>query len=218
MREQFYAFSGSGATFATRVIEGQIDVGLDPRPADLTQGVALMRAVAQAATKSAGVNDKLQYGLVTPKGIHTLFHPNINFESWGDCVFYFKRLLDVELGNEPEQGSLEFIEWRNANYPSWVVSRDLYSAFDRDLARLNTRTTDFRLVCDLHLRDKTGLEQIAECKERYKLAKAQADRAVSALLSGSFDNVALYLESERTERLRMYELVKQRVKPAQEDN
>lgn len=204
MNEQFYAFSGSGMPFAKRVIEGQIDLGWDPRPRDITSGLSLMQTIAQAATESKGVNDKLQYGVITPSGMHLLFHPFMRAHNFDEHADYFKRLLNVKLSEYGEFGTEEGIQARVNNRPAWLLARDFYNAFDLELSSLSVASRDFRTICDQFKEDKVPIEKIVERRQEYHNAKKLVDSAVSALLSGSVEQIKGYLNSEHKFRTAKY--------------
>ncbi len=182
MSEQFYAFSGSGSNFATRVVSGNIDVGIDPRPRNITSGISLMRAVAQAATESIGVNDRLQYGVITPDGPKMLFHPNVSFEDDGEAINYFRQLFGSAPTPFADRDSLASIAGREANRHLFVVNRDFYDSFDTTFSDLNREMRDYRFACDLHLRDGATLNDIKVQAEKYRSMRVHADAAVDALL------------------------------------
>jgi hypothetical protein len=207
MEERFYALGGSGSGFASRVLSGQIDVGIDPKPRDITSGLSLMKAIAEAATESLGVNDKLQYGVVTPVGNKRLFHPSINLETEEDWKRYFEQLLSKSPRPYTEPRSLENLAVRDANYPLELIGSDFYHAFNRSLEELNRQARVYRGVCDLHLRDEAFLNNIKEQCEKYKLAKENADIAVQTLLSGSAEDFVAYIKADRAMREICYDRI-----------
>lgn len=203
--ERFYAFSGSGSRFANRIIDGQVDLGLDPRPRDITSGLTLMMVIAHAATESKGVNDKLQYGVVTPKGMHVLFHPNIKttfgFEEYDN---YVNRLMGLKLHPYADFGTEENIAARDKNRPMWLLGRDFYNAFELDLSYLALASRDFRTICDNYKDRRVALQKIEGQRENYFKAKTRADAAVAALLSGNAESIRSYLLNEREVREARY--------------
>lgn len=202
--QEFYAFSGSGAQFATRVINGQIDLGLDPRPRDLVSGLSLMKTVARAATTDAGVNDRLQYGIITPKGMHLLFHPSIDMNGNEEFKDYLSRLLNFEYQEIGEFGTEKQFEARRYNKPARILCRDLYQAFDSDLSELGISSRDFRTVCEMFKESKTSLGKVQMQKKKYRSAKEIAERAVAALMSGDKNQVIEYVVDERKRREAFY--------------
>ena len=202
--EQFYAFSGSGSPLANRIVHGQIDLGLDPRPKEITSGLSLMRTIANAATESSGVNDRLQYGVITPTGMHILFHPSIKPNGPEELSDYLKRLLNSQFTEHGEFGTQEYIEARLNNRPSWLICRDFYNAFDLDLSMLGYASSNYRTISDGFKEDRISLETLNKQKQEYHSRKKVADKAVSAFLSGDAKNILDYLKSERELREESY--------------
>lgn len=202
--EDFYAFSGSGSPFARKIVEGQVDLGIDPRPKDLTSGLSLMRIIAQAATESQGVNDKLQYGVITPNGMHVLFHPTMQALNFEEHSHYIKGLMNLELTKYGDFGTEEGINAREKNRPIWLLGRDFYNAFDLKLSALGYSSRDYRVVCDRFKDNKVGVEMVEVQKQKYLKSKELADGAVNAFLSGSADKIREYIASERSAREESY--------------
>jgi hypothetical protein len=203
-REQFYAFSGSGAPFANRIFEGQVDLGLDPRPRDVTSGLSLMRSIAQAATESSGVNDRLQYGVITPNGSHTLFHPSIGISDEGELSTYLKSITGQDYEKCGDFGTEQAVQARLANKPLVLMCRDFYDAFDLDLSLLESASRDFRTISDLFKESKVNLERVGEEKKIYVESKDIAKKAVSALLSRDAGEIAGYIVDNRKRREESY--------------
>jgi hypothetical protein len=208
--EDFYAFSGSGAPFAQRVVEGQFDIGIDPVPKDIVSGISLIKNIAEATTASSGVNDKLQHGIITPNGMHVLFHPDIKFTGFDEHVDYFKRLLGFKLSPYGAFGTEERIASMKVNRPAWVVTRDFYNAFDFDFGRLQGAIRDYRIVCEGFKDKNVSFKRVEQQRTFYQEAKSLAEEAVTALLSGKSESVISYLKSERRNREQFYKQVSKR--------
>jgi hypothetical protein len=89
-------FEGSGSFYINKYFEAASDVGIYFPNRNLTDAVSLMFNCAIRGARDLGVNDKLQWGIISEHKVATLYHPEI--EMYGkESTRYLTETLGVEL-------------------------------------------------------------------------------------------------------------------------
>lgn len=177
-----YYFDGSGsihsnnsAKYANHFVA---DMAVDTTPDTLTA----IHWLAKFAAEDTGVNDKLQYGIVTPNKTVTLYHPEVAFMNDELANEYIASMTGLRTAQEQESVSQRIKDGRKKDDAHAVLNR-LFTNLSIDLSNSVSASTTMHHFVNGWVRGKVSQEELEEQKEYLLGARERVIKATTTFLS-----------------------------------
>lgn len=186
------AIDGSGARFVQAYLEGCQGAGKPIIATDIADGLTLVYDLATRAARDNGVNDKMQFGIITPDTVSMLLHPDIKSTSMESSRSYIEHMCHVQL---PAMGEEKDIDaWRALDSVLMVF----YQALRFDLMVHSNRKQDYTHKAEGFRIGAVDLDKLQIVKQECETTKSYVQSAVNALLSRHVEGHLGYLAEWRS--------------------
>jgi hypothetical protein len=169
-----FTIDGAGAGHALSYMQAMEETGKQYN-IDLATVFALAYECSKKGAKDSGVNDKLQFGVMTKDGISTLYHPEINLYSEEAFSRYLNQMCRLNL---PMRGKVEgkeekkilkarsdLVDMLNFFYDQFVTDlreyaecRRWYTTYSEEYANDNNAKNDFEEMRARRARAKQNVQ------------------------------------------------------------
>jgi len=177
-------FDGSGSEYVRNYVYGCDAAGKPLRADDLADGLILAYDFGKKGAADAGVNDKLQYGIISDKGLSTLFHPDIGLLTYDAYSQYIKDMTGGEFPAIPNHKELgpEDIIIRKKQHDLERVLRNVYISFESDLSEYSALRNRFTRHAEIFANDKMSIDELTITKNERSEAKSHVAAGANALI------------------------------------
>jgi len=190
------AFDGSGSRFVNNYLFGMSQAGKPIVLEDVADGLALVYEFGKQGAIDAGVNDKLQYGIITQDGVTTIFHPEIQLMVSNDSN-QFKNYLQNATGILVPKRSKELPPEEKKRILTLrsdlaAVLRNAYVALDIDLRQHSEARRDYTETAEEYSRDNISLDTLTDAKTVKAETKERVVQATQAFMSRDVAKIIVY--------------------------
>ena len=177
------AFDGSGATHVRDYLKGCGAAGKPLVAKDLADALVLAYEFGKTGANDTGVNDKLQYGVVSDNGVSTLYHPDVMLLTQEGFQQYLGEMCGVDMSLPAQDAGEEEVNQLYAKRNDLArVLRNLYLALDLDLKDNSEARKQYTAVAESFANDEVDLENLLGAKVERTDTKSNVAKGATALV------------------------------------
>jgi len=183
-------FDGSGSVYVTNYIQNLHESGQILKPNDIADGLTLLYEFGKQGTKDRGVNDRLQFGIISPEGVSTLYHPGVYLEEEFFLDYInniFQTNIDFPKDNKKEQEEFgEKIGTLNS------ILKNIYKSLETDLSEHNWTRKIYTQTAEKYASDNATKKDLEKIKKERQKTKKIITKAGNALITKGIDALLEY--------------------------
>jgi hypothetical protein len=131
--EKNYIFNGSGSFHVNQYIDAWQKANKDLLNNNLANGLLLAYNFGKEGAIDNGVNDKLQFGIITPDKSSAIFHPDINPVTSQNAITYINKLFGTDFNINSKTPQKEIKRSYTQLKEISTLSTNFYNALKIDL-------------------------------------------------------------------------------------
>jgi len=177
---------GSGARKVNVALARDRETGAYPLFSDSTEALSFCYSMGTVASEDIGVNERLQYGIITPDSTRMLVDPNVvsNYPMV-DFIEYMKQITGIDL----EEAQKFYDDNHNRSTLLNRVVGNLFFGLERELNRMYHADINMNNV---HSQFKEGQATIEDYQKAYEVRQLHKQRVTvmfEAFLKGGIENI-----------------------------
>lgn len=187
------AFDGSGSPHVMSYLQGNHEAGKPLTATNLADGLVLAYIFGKKAAKDAGVNDKIQLGIVSDEGVSRLYPSGTTPVNAEESYNYMEEISGIKCEPLSKESSQEEKEKFSQKWTdiSDVLS-NFYKALDHDLSRLGELRDFYTSVAETYGNDLTPLDVLNRVKDQRLEARANVAKGAEALVEKGLEALLNY--------------------------
>ncbi len=187
-----FCFDGSGRPFVDNYVQGLQDAGKISEITDVIDAFSITYEFSKKAARSIGVNDKLQFGIISNNGVSRLYHPDIIFDGYGLFLEYLNEIDEINLPVTNELSNDGKAERDSKARNLKMFLRDIYYALESDLSDFSEVQRNFTFLSEKYARDLIEIGELDKIKHLRKELRDNVGKGVFALANKTIDNLIKY--------------------------
>ncbi len=176
-------FEGSAKPHVINYFRGAQDSGKNLYPSTPAEAMTLALDFSHKGARDIGVDDKLQYGIITPNGISVLYHPRIGLPQ-DEYEAYVKQLFGIEAQRSAHKTVASRTEAQARSMDIASSLARIYSTIEQDLQLDVIMRRSYTFAAEQWANDEIALGDLRNMKRQREEAHARVKAGVNALLTG----------------------------------
>ncbi len=174
-------FDGSGSVYVSNYIQNIHESGQILKPNDVADGLTLLYEFGKQGAKDRGVNDRLQFGIISQNSVTTLYHPGVFLE---DIFFleYINNILktniDFPKNSKKEQ---EIFEEKIGSFNS--ILKNMYKSLETDLSEHTCARRAYTAIAEKYANNQATKSDLEKRKKERQKTKQVIIKAGNALIT-----------------------------------
>ncbi|MDD3174950.1 MAG: hypothetical protein PHU51_00565 [Candidatus Nanoarchaeia archaeon] len=194
-------FDGSGSIYADEFRRCSKKLGKDPNKFDLVESFSSFYDLERYGSLDSFVNDKFQFGFVTPEGVSRLYHPDISFDEERGPREYVAEVIKTENLNEKI-----LIQHLFAREYKKLIDTFYYS-FDSDMRDYFKIKQTYTEHTEEYFRGTCNISVLNQLVEERKLIQTNIEEALKTIMQKGIDKFINYNKLQITRQQNLMEKI-----------